>query len=72
MTYELTDEGWAEPVTATVEPETQMDRIERKLDSVLASISTVVGIAETIRTEVEPTIRTLMKSPILKMMGVKL
>jgi hypothetical protein len=47
-------------------------RVEEKVDSILESMGAVVKFIESVRHEVEPTIEKLMKSPVLKMLGVKL
>lgn len=47
------------------------DRIEQKLDAVLAISQQVQTIVENVSAQVKPVLDDLMKSPLLKMLGVK-
>lgn len=51
--------------------ETQLDRIERKLDSVLDISRKVEEMVTKVADQVKPVLDDLMKSPLLKMLGVK-
>ena len=49
----------------------RLNSMERKIDAVLAISERVEKLATTVASQVKPVLDDLMKSPLLKMLGVK-
>lgn len=50
--------------------EDRLDALDAKLDAIIESQSKVETLVTTILAEVKPTLDALMKSPMLKMLGI--
>ncbi len=51
--------------------QTQLDRIEEKLDQMLSNTANVQTLVEKVVAEVKPTLDALMQSSLFKMLGMK-
>lgn len=61
------DPDYIAPTEATPTPLT----LEEKMDKILAITERVEGVINTVADQVKPVLDDLMKSPLLKMLGVK-